>query len=983
MDRDNRPDMYLILSDTSSDPPAPIKQFARSRGVVEIGRASRTDSAAHDPTSGKMRSSATKVMSSQHAKITWDGDRAFIQDVGSCNGTTRTRRGISTRLTTSTAFEMKDDDLLTFGRQVDHSNTVICKPVVLVAKFSSKPLLSLGSSTQSAPLSHSSATSAALDRSNTLTGPGADIANLSVGSDVEMDGFASTFVHGNSDKRTTSCRRIKFGLTDEDLLVSAEEEDDDADVTFVRPRSFSPPSRCPASKAASSTSIAAVSNLSVRGSPVPRVGKHDDEASVVNSYSSRRSDSPVEVVSSAADRGLAEKNSKHSSYRLPSPLSPENADKRPLQGGDSDGDGEMADLSERIEWAALQRRHASYSDDDGELESHAAPAALSAPTSLFFRPTASPAPSSLASKNRTTRFDSVTTSISELDMVSQPGSHLPSPVASPRSEEVDDFVDEDRLWELKVEARAAAQAAADAEQEIAERKASQGQSSLRYHPLEFSTWSGGFARDEDDEEFDDIPHIARSNTPPGRPFSPPTSSPLTKTLADFLVEQEEDERLVRDAESHAPESDDPPMSLFEDDEAEEAEEVEAVEEVQEVVPTAVKEEQQEKVTSSIRRTSSQGPMEVRISIGEALSVDPADIVSRFARKDGHPSTLAEYGEQLKQAAASFATFPMQRNEEEKLEPAESAPGDSCDEDEDEDEDEAAYVASSDISDFETDEVSMSADPDLDSVDLDADASVGEEVDSGSNVEEVDEQDGLGAEEQRWEDGVSENLVEKSVADDDEEEEEREEEEQKEMAVEEEQAAGEKAAVDEVADDGHAAERKGMQAFLDKGRLDEATRTLLPTRSSSFKEKTPSFIDASTSTSSGSSVCSPRKRRLSETTFEEEEPQEERAASPVVTVSLDQLEILGHSVDDFSHSVEKFSTQLATVADLLEHNDTHQGPIEATPVVVQPVEAAAVAEPAPKRRRLGFSVRSFALGLATGMVAAVGGLSALGAMLEDE
>jgi pSer/pThr/pTyr-binding forkhead associated (FHA) protein len=76
--------MYLTLSQPSEV--KPFKEFAKSLTPVVIGRASKNDPKALDPTSGKMRTEQTKVMSSDHARITWEGEHAFIEDNGSTNG---------------------------------------------------------------------------------------------------------------------------------------------------------------------------------------------------------------------------------------------------------------------------------------------------------------------------------------------------------------------------------------------------------------------------------------------------------------------------------------------------------------------------------------------------------------------------------------------------------------------------------------------------------------------------------------------------------------------------------------------------------------------------------------------------------------------------------------------------------------------------------------------------------------------------------
>lgn len=80
----NRSEVYLTLTDPSAV--KPFKELSSSASSVVIGRASKNDPAAHDPTSGKMRTERTKVMSSSHARVTWKGEQAFIEDTNSTNG---------------------------------------------------------------------------------------------------------------------------------------------------------------------------------------------------------------------------------------------------------------------------------------------------------------------------------------------------------------------------------------------------------------------------------------------------------------------------------------------------------------------------------------------------------------------------------------------------------------------------------------------------------------------------------------------------------------------------------------------------------------------------------------------------------------------------------------------------------------------------------------------------------------------------------
>lgn len=81
-------DSYLVLLDGDG---AVVKQFARSQGKITLGRASKNDPGTLDPSQGKFRSDSTKVMSSRHAQISWEGDYAYITDLDSTNGVLVTR----------------------------------------------------------------------------------------------------------------------------------------------------------------------------------------------------------------------------------------------------------------------------------------------------------------------------------------------------------------------------------------------------------------------------------------------------------------------------------------------------------------------------------------------------------------------------------------------------------------------------------------------------------------------------------------------------------------------------------------------------------------------------------------------------------------------------------------------------------------------------------------------------------------------------
>lgn len=134
--------MYLILSDLSTASGLPVKQFdSDTAGPLVLGRGSKSDSSALDPASPKFRTSATKVMSSTHAQLHWEGEYAFLTDLGATNGTFLERDGdqqklkpdvpycvrpasfplhvlVAQDLTLFIRSQLFSDDRITFGRPV-------------------------------------------------------------------------------------------------------------------------------------------------------------------------------------------------------------------------------------------------------------------------------------------------------------------------------------------------------------------------------------------------------------------------------------------------------------------------------------------------------------------------------------------------------------------------------------------------------------------------------------------------------------------------------------------------------------------------------------------------------------------------------------------------------------------------------------------------------------------------------------------------
>lgn len=100
--------MYLTLYDPSADPHVPLKQFSSETvGPLVLGRASKSDAAASDPSSPKFRSTATKVMSSSHATLHWEGEYAFLTDLGSTNGSVLVRDGEQQKLKPDVPYRVR------------------------------------------------------------------------------------------------------------------------------------------------------------------------------------------------------------------------------------------------------------------------------------------------------------------------------------------------------------------------------------------------------------------------------------------------------------------------------------------------------------------------------------------------------------------------------------------------------------------------------------------------------------------------------------------------------------------------------------------------------------------------------------------------------------------------------------------------------------------------------------------------------------
>ncbi|GAA5971272.1 hypothetical protein JCM21900_002903 [Sporobolomyces salmonicolor] len=244
--RPTRNPVYLTLLDRSISPPTLVKQFCSDDGPKELGRAAKSDPAAHDPTSGKFRSNDTRVMSSTHARITWDErNYAFIEDLDSTNGTTVGRDGEPSHLLTPGAsYRLFDGDVLTFGRQVNErrSGQPICRPVVVVAGISDHSALPPTPANAQASLFDHNYPNMPRCRSGTLdqeeASRGTSTSKYNVDADDlpvlaeedELEEHSTMQLPASRQKSDSSIKR-GFGLSEEDLLASASQDEyDESDV---------------------------------------------------------------------------------------------------------------------------------------------------------------------------------------------------------------------------------------------------------------------------------------------------------------------------------------------------------------------------------------------------------------------------------------------------------------------------------------------------------------------------------------------------------------------------------------------------------------------------------------------------------------------------------------------------------------------------------------------------------------------------------
>ncbi|KAM0755713.1 hypothetical protein T439DRAFT_10495 [Meredithblackwellia eburnea MCA 4105] len=100
-----------------------IKKFDSDQGTIKIGRGPRDSSDTLRLNSGRFRGDGTKVMSQSHASLSWEGGDSYkvpmLTDTKSTNGTWVERAGDATQLRPKVPYRLKQDDVITFGKQMD------------------------------------------------------------------------------------------------------------------------------------------------------------------------------------------------------------------------------------------------------------------------------------------------------------------------------------------------------------------------------------------------------------------------------------------------------------------------------------------------------------------------------------------------------------------------------------------------------------------------------------------------------------------------------------------------------------------------------------------------------------------------------------------------------------------------------------------------------------------------------------------------
>ncbi|KPV78276.1 uncharacterized protein RHOBADRAFT_50762 [Rhodotorula graminis WP1] len=335
--------MYLILSDPSTSPGLPVKQFdSRTAGRLILGRGAKSDSSALDPASPKFRTSATKVMSSTHAQLHWENEYAFLTDLGATNGTFLVRDGDQQKLKPDVPYRLFSDDRIIFGRPVTQrshgSSPVVSQPLTLDVKLQPTPVLN--ASREPGHVGESPVRTA-LSRGNTVTeGTWRVGSQESSISDDEQEGSLDAFGGDDQAQRVKSSRRVSFvglsqssSLDSNDIVNAGQHDVEMTSSPSSSKRGFGLSEEDLLSSRESSPAVASfapgpLSELDeLQIEPTASEDAAVDTASVELMAITSRSHSPMDLDSNVARSpplfDAAAKLDKLISTGLPSPVSPE------------------------------------------------------------------------------------------------------------------------------------------------------------------------------------------------------------------------------------------------------------------------------------------------------------------------------------------------------------------------------------------------------------------------------------------------------------------------------------------------------------------------------------------------------------------------------------------------------------------------------------------------------------------------------------
>lgn len=579
----------------------------------------------------------------------------------------------------------------------------VCEPVVLLAAYTKHAHFAHPTSqTFSEVIPFSQTQSLPLVRSRTLTSRSSEMHN------VQIVDIADEEVQPPRRPRFTTFEKRRsggFGLSEDDLL-STQDEGHDNDITLAIDSVFRPRRRTPPAQAESVSSVAAVSVRSARSSVAPTAEHKLVESGRATRFG--KSSSPelghpdaieADVVNLVDE--IEGKSHRVETSRLPSPNSPEERRRSRSASRQSTGGAKI------VNQIQPKQRRKSTLDDDSLYWSDAS-AVVEPPVGLFSRPIHSAQTIDLSDDD-------------DNDVFEHPGSQLPSPVISASASEEPEPAPASRY--VPLECYDALQDFATGDAEDLEAAPVRASTPVRedFDLPATSPLSKSLAAFLDEADVQDrLLRDAETRSPPLSQALP--SSPLSKSLAAFVDDSEEHDRLIRDAETRSPASSQDPASDVAEPEADDEETLDKndIQFLGSTSRTSEKRKSSPSTSISSRTTPSSRPPR------STSTIEDDDVWSlSFPRSAGK----AKVDPPSPFLAASY-----------------------------DDEDELSDLASLselDVSDIEADET----DPDLDEVDLDLDTSVADDVDSGEESGEVDEHDGIGAEEERWEDGVSEMLVE--------------------------------------------------------------------------------------------------------------------------------------------------------------------------------------------------------------------------------